>query len=85
MLSGMARKKRRHGGGQPHKGDRRLLATRLPRPLADEIEERSDVLDMSLSDYLAMVLTEHLATTDRPDPGQTELVSRSEVSARRSA
>lgn len=75
----MAHQKRTNGAGQPHKGDRRLLGTRLPRAVADEVEERALATGISISDYLSRLVADHLATAPLPRTGQGELVSRREA------
>ncbi len=75
----MAHQKRTNGAGQPHKGDRRLLGTRLPRAVADEVEARALATGISISDYLSRLVADHLATAPLPRTGQDELVSRREA------
>ncbi|TDE88160.1 hypothetical protein EXU48_23860 [Occultella glacieicola] len=78
--------RKRHGGGQPHKGDRRLLAARVPRSQADEVERRADALGLSISEYIASVLVQHVATTDSPANAQGELLTiREEMRLNQSA
>ncbi len=40
------------GGGRPHKGDRWLVSTRLPRELADELRGQAEREDVAYSDVL---------------------------------
>ena len=40
------------GGGRPHKGDRWLVSTRLPRELADELRSQAEREDLAFSDVL---------------------------------
>lgn len=40
------------GGGRPHKGDRWLVSTRLPRELADELRGQAEREDLAYSDVL---------------------------------
>lgn len=70
--------RRKHAGGQPHKGDRRLIGTRVPQPYGDEIEQRADAIGVSMSEYVAAVLVEHIKTTEPPAHAQGALLSLSE-------
>ena len=74
------RSSRYRGGGRPSKGERRLISTRLPVSQADEIYERADALEITVTDYVAQVLLEHLATTDFPGVRpQGELIPMAEA------
>lgn len=46
---------------QPHKGPRKLLATRLPSSEAHEVEQRAKRLGLTVSDYVALALRDALA------------------------
>ena len=50
-MVGMATETKR--GGRPSKGNRRLLGSRVPLGLADDVEQAAERLGMSISDYLA--------------------------------
>lgn len=47
---------KRRGPGRPSKGDRHQFATRVPRQVADAIQENADNNGLSYSEYLAWVL-----------------------------
>lgn len=49
---------------QPHKGDRELVSSRLPRPLADLVREAAQARDISISAYIAEVLADRHGLTD---------------------
>jgi hypothetical protein len=52
-MRGMERKKT----GRPSKGDRRTVAARLPRGLADAAGKRAAALGMTFNDYLGHLLS----------------------------
>lgn len=60
---------RRSGPGRPSKGDRHLFATRLPRPVADSVQARSDELGLSYSEYIAWILANAHGFTEPMPPG----------------
>ncbi len=64
---------------QPHKGDRLLIQTRVPRALGLEVQSRARALGMPASEYLAQLVSEHLSSTDLPERADGELLSRREV------
>lgn len=45
--------------GRPHKGDRILVASRPMKPVADEIRARAAARGISMSEYVAAVLSAH--------------------------
>ncbi|AOS95142.1 MULTISPECIES: hypothetical protein [Mycobacterium avium complex (MAC)] len=49
---------------QPHKGDRVLIGVRPTLPVYDEVRRRAAALGMSMSQYAADVLAQHVG---RPD------------------
>ncbi len=49
---------------QPHKGDRVLLASRPPKSVYEEIRDRATARGISISQYAADVLAQHVG---RPD------------------
>ena len=62
-----------NGGGRRSKGERYLVATRLPVVQAREIHDRADAEGVTVTDYVARVLGEHLATTSLRDTHQEAL------------
>lgn len=64
---------------QPHKGDRVLLGTRVPRAAGQEVRSRARALGLPASEYLAQLILEHLSTTELPEHADGELLSRREV------
>jgi hypothetical protein len=50
----MARQPR---GGRPYKGDRDLIVSRVARPVGDIIRARADEAGMTITDYVATVLS----------------------------
>lgn len=65
--------------GRRAKGDRELLGTRAPLPLAEAARERAGELGMTVSDYLATLiaqdtgLTRFAPATHTSNPTQLEL------------
>lgn len=49
---------------QPHKGERRLVGTRLARDVHDEVQRRAADAGTSVSQYVADVLAAHVGRTD---------------------
>lgn len=49
---------------QPHKGDRRLVGTRLTRDVYDEIQRRASDIGTSMSQYVADVMAAHVELAD---------------------
>lgn len=47
---------RPEGSGRPSKGDRHLFGTRVPRLVADAVQENADKHGLSYSEYIAWVL-----------------------------
>lgn len=62
----MVEYKPRGSGGRPSRGERRALITRVPVGLHAEIHNRADAAGVSITDYLAHVLAEHVAHEDAP-------------------
>lgn len=54
MIAAMA--KRQPGPGRPSKGDRTLMATRLPNPDSDRVREIAAAYDWSYSETLAALV-----------------------------
>ena len=71
--------------GRPSKGPRKQLPARMPIGIATEVEERAAALDISVTEYLVRVLSDHLATTPRPESGQSVLLPYSLEDHRHSA
>jgi len=65
-------------GGRPSKGQRHVITCRVPESEADELFARADALGVSLSEYLASVLHEHLLTTPAPPEAPAALLSYGE-------
>lgn len=53
----MARSGTNHKGGQPHRGDRTLYASRIPTPVADRYDEQIEELGISRTEAIARILT----------------------------
>lgn len=61
-------------GGRPSKGDRVVVASRMPRQLADEIKALSDDRDEYLSDLVATLVRIGLRhRNELPAPAQESL------------
>lgn len=50
---------------QPHKGDRVLIGVRPTLPVYNEVRRRAAELGMSMSQYAADVLAEHVGRPDQ--------------------
>ena len=48
---------------QPHKGERRLVGTRLARDVHDEVQRRAAEAGTSMSQYVADVMAAHVGRT----------------------
>ena len=57
-----------NGGGRRSKGERHLVGSRLPVDRARELFERAEAQGVSVSDYVARILIEHLEAEPRPQP-----------------
>lgn len=74
LNDGMAIQRRRGGGpGRPSKGERHVMATRIPVADAEWIFELADSQGISASEYLAALISEHLKTAERHPESQEEL------------
>lgn len=51
-------------GGRRHKGDRELVATRVPASLARDVRTRATQLGLNINDYLAMLIVHDLVLRD---------------------
>lgn len=49
---------------QPHKGERRLVGTRLARDVHDEVQRLAAEAGTSMSQYVADVMAAHVGRTD---------------------
>ena len=49
---------------QPHKGERRLVGTRLARDVHDEVQRRAAESGTSVSQYVADVMAAHVGRSD---------------------
>lgn len=49
---------------QPHKGERRLVGTRLARDVHDEVQRRAAEAGTSVSQYVADVVAAHVGRAD---------------------
>ena len=49
-----------NGGGRRSKGERRLVGTRMPIPDADKLAAVAEARGMTVSDYVANLVTQHL-------------------------
>lgn len=49
-----------NGGGRRSKGERRLVGTRMPIPDADKLAAVAEAEGMTVSDYVADLVTKHL-------------------------
>ena len=58
--------------GRRSKGPRHLLGTRVPPENAARIFELADDSGCSVSDYLATLIAEHLATSPKPKPNRRQ-------------
>lgn len=52
--------------GRPYRGERRQVLTRLPVRQADELTARAAARGLSITDYVAAVLSEHLEQNEGP-------------------
>lgn len=52
---------KRGAGGRPNKGERDLIASRLPTELGDAVRMAADEHGMTISDYVAKILAEALS------------------------
>jgi hypothetical protein len=68
---------KRGTGGRHSKGERRALITRVHVDLHEEIQNRADAAEMSISDYLARLLAEHVAS-ERPAAGSQQRLFQDE-------
>ncbi len=55
---------RRGTGGRPSKGERDLLVTRPAVPVGQAIRTRADACGLTISEYVASVLAEHVGLPD---------------------
>jgi hypothetical protein len=62
-----------NGGGRRSKGERHLVATRLPIVQARELSDRADAEGVTVTDYVARVLGEYLAANPVRNPHQEAL------------
>lgn len=69
MIRGMA--KRRPGPGRPSKGDRALMATRLPLDDAEDVKALAEARDWTYSETLAELVGIALKHLDELPPGPT--------------
>ena len=53
----MARKRGNPGAGRPSKGERRLIASRVPEQVADAIYNAADEQGITISEYVADLLS----------------------------
>ncbi|OOP63106.1 hypothetical protein BMF89_07395 [Arthrobacter sp. SRS-W-1-2016] len=49
------------GGGRRSKGERRLVGTRMPVADADKLAAVAEARGMTVSDYVAQLVTKHLS------------------------
>ncbi len=54
---------KRKKAGRPHKGDRRMVAARLPRPLVDAAYEHAAQRGMTFNDLVGELLAAEVGTT----------------------
>lgn len=59
-LNGLMAGKGNNGGGRRSKGERRLVGTRMPIPDADKLAAVAEAEGMTVSDYVANLVTQHL-------------------------
>ncbi|WP_125778356.1 hypothetical protein [Antribacter gilvus] len=52
--------------GRPYLGERAQVATRLPKPQANALKARAAASGLSITDYIAAVLSEHLERNEGP-------------------
>ena len=58
--------------GRPSKGPRTFVATRLPDPVADELQARAEADGITVNDALHLAVVTWLHNTDnRQSPGAT--------------
>lgn len=55
---------RRGSGGRPSKGERDLLVTRPAAPIGQAIRARADASELTISEYIARLLAEHVGLPD---------------------
>lgn len=60
-LNGPMAGKGNNGGGRRSKGERRLVGTRMPIPDADKLAAVAEAEGMTVSDYVAELVTKHLS------------------------
>lgn len=58
--------------GRPFKGDRELLGTRPPVPLAEAARHRAAEFGMTVSDYLATLIAKDVNPLDATNPNHSE-------------
>ena len=65
-------------GGRPSKGKRDQFVSRVPWELGDLVRERADAEQVTVSDYIAVVLAERVG---RPDlaPGDHRMFNQQEL------
>jgi hypothetical protein len=59
-------------GGRPSKGERELLATRTCVSLAEAARERANKLGLTVSDYLAALIANDVASSREPTQSHVE-------------
>jgi hypothetical protein len=52
-------KRRAPGAGRPSKGQRKVMATRVPLEIAELVTAEAERLDLAFSDVIANALAEH--------------------------
>ncbi len=59
------------GAGRPSKGDRVIMTTRLPKPLADAVRQRAEEDDLSFSEVVANAVAASFGRPPvaMPEPG----------------
>lgn len=50
---------------QPHKGDRKLIATRIPRDLVTVVKARAEARELTVSEYLMALIQEDIGRGPR--------------------
>lgn len=74
----MARPGPSRGAGRPSKGDRHLITTRVPRAVYKRFEAEAIDLDLSNSEFVALILAERYGGPAVPaalDTDQAELLA----------